>query len=547
MTRPEKGQTRESLLSRLAQFLEKYDVWLIALFAATISIISTTYYFRHHDILLYGDAVSRIDIARRVIDSKQRGIVQLGGVWLPLPQVLYIPFVAFPKLWHNGLAGSIVEMISFVIAGVYLYRTGKYITGKAIGGLTAALILLLNPNILYMQSTPMSELLLIATILAGTFYFIRWFNEKDTFDLLKSSGWIFLATWVRYEAWMVLVFCCAMILVKALGHKGLYKKAEGQFLLFATVGFFGIALWVLWSLVIFHDILYWFNGPYSANNQQDALAAAGQLPTKHNLILTFVTYFKALRMDIGTTIFIVGLVSLATLAVLAFVRRSKEPKELRLAAVLLVLLSAPAALDLVSLYDGSINISTSLSSLAGTRYGLESIPFVAILISLALSQVKLASLRIIATGALVATYLIMPLIVSLQSPKLGTNNSLFYSNKLATVVMTFRDNYKGGTILASTSGNSLDLTHAVGLPYRDYIQQGDGTLWARALANPEKYATYVISTSGSAGYLSPGEVYGDSYVLHRAKYNKYYTLIYDNNGYMIFALKSLHLKSANST
>jgi len=44
--------------------------------------------------LNYGDAVAHLHIARRVIDSRRPGLSELGSVWLPLPHLLMIPFVA---------------------------------------------------------------------------------------------------------------------------------------------------------------------------------------------------------------------------------------------------------------------------------------------------------------------------------------------------------------------------------------------------------------------------------------------------------------------
>ena len=55
--------------------------------------ISFLYYFQRGDVLLYGDAVAHLNIARRVFDSKTPGLLQLGTVWLPLPHLLMIPFL----------------------------------------------------------------------------------------------------------------------------------------------------------------------------------------------------------------------------------------------------------------------------------------------------------------------------------------------------------------------------------------------------------------------------------------------------------------------
>jgi hypothetical protein len=56
-------------------------------------------------VLLYGDAVAHLGIARRILDSRNPGLVQLGGVWLPLPHLLMLPFVQKMEWWQSGLAG----------------------------------------------------------------------------------------------------------------------------------------------------------------------------------------------------------------------------------------------------------------------------------------------------------------------------------------------------------------------------------------------------------------------------------------------------------
>ncbi|HXP43882.1 MAG TPA: hypothetical protein VN833_26770, partial [Candidatus Acidoferrales bacterium] len=51
-------------------------VWL----AIFISVFSFLFYYRHGDLVLYGDAVAHINIARRVFDSRTPGLLQLGTV-----------------------------------------------------------------------------------------------------------------------------------------------------------------------------------------------------------------------------------------------------------------------------------------------------------------------------------------------------------------------------------------------------------------------------------------------------------------------------------
>src|SRR5437870_13786108 len=106
---------------------------LVAGFAACLSVSSFLYYFRHNDILLYGDAVAHINIARRVFDSRTPGPLQLGTVWLPLPHLAKIPFLVSDRLWRTGVGGSIPSMIAYVFGAVGILRLVRGIF-RASGG-----------------------------------------------------------------------------------------------------------------------------------------------------------------------------------------------------------------------------------------------------------------------------------------------------------------------------------------------------------------------------------------------------------------------------
>src|SRR5690348_17642617 len=98
------------------------DTLLVAQIAASVSIASFFYYLQHGDLLLYGDAVAHINIARRVFDSQTPGPLQLGTVWLPLPHLLMLPFLASRWLWQSGIGGSIPSMCAYVFSVCGIFR-----------------------------------------------------------------------------------------------------------------------------------------------------------------------------------------------------------------------------------------------------------------------------------------------------------------------------------------------------------------------------------------------------------------------------------------
>src|SRR2546425_7497247 len=143
------------------------DALLVAQLAAAISIASFFYYLRHGDLLLYGDAVAHINIARRVFDSRTPGILQLGTVWLPLPHLLMLPFLVSRWLWQTGIGGSIPSLFAYVLSvtGIFrlvrsnlpTFRQERERWGTRFTAWLAAAIFALNPNLIYLQTTAMTE------------------------------------------------------------------------------------------------------------------------------------------------------------------------------------------------------------------------------------------------------------------------------------------------------------------------------------------------------------------------------------------------------
>ena len=83
------------------------DYLILSAIAVTVSCTSLLFYFHHHAILLYGDAVAHTNIARHIFDSRTPGILEFGTVWLPLPHLIDMPFLANNWMWRSGVGASI--------------------------------------------------------------------------------------------------------------------------------------------------------------------------------------------------------------------------------------------------------------------------------------------------------------------------------------------------------------------------------------------------------------------------------------------------------
>ncbi len=120
--------------------------------------------WRHGAMLNYGDAVAHLHIARRVFDSHRPGLSQLGSVWLPLPHLLMIPFVAVYRWWANGIAGMIPSALAYIAGCAGIYRLARHWLPPS-AAVVALAFFALNPNLLYLQTTAMTEPLFLCEMI----------------------------------------------------------------------------------------------------------------------------------------------------------------------------------------------------------------------------------------------------------------------------------------------------------------------------------------------------------------------------------------------
>ena len=76
-------------------------------------------------------------------------------------------------------------------------------TGSSTGGLAAAALILANPNLLYLQSTPMTEPLLFGTTMLAVMLVAEWI-DRDAPGWPHAAGLaVTAACMTRYEAWPI--------------------------------------------------------------------------------------------------------------------------------------------------------------------------------------------------------------------------------------------------------------------------------------------------------------------------------------------------------
>ncbi|MFD7654465.1 glycosyltransferase family 39 protein [Actinosynnema sp. NPDC059797] len=254
--------------------------------------------------LAYPDAVSHLLITRRVLDASTPGAAQLGGVWLPLSHVLALPLVVDETWYHAGVLPSAVSMCAYVAAAGWLYRTGSALTGRRAGGVTAALVFCANPNVLYLQGTPMTESLLLACLAAATWHLLRWCREGDYRQLLATAFAVLCATLVRYEGWVFLAAVAVVVGVRSWRRSRAEPNpsvlVRADLVLFGCLAAAGAVGWAVWNAAIFGDPLNFVRGEFA----KPALWVGADERAVGDWAASLWTYLHAVEHDLGPVVLV---------------------------------------------------------------------------------------------------------------------------------------------------------------------------------------------------------------------------------------------------
>jgi hypothetical protein len=492
-------------------------LWVFQL-AASVSIASFFYYLQRSDLLLYGDAVAHINIARRVFDSRTPGLLQLGTVWLPLPHLLMVPLLTSKFLWHTGIGGAIPSMIAYVFSVAGIFRLLRIVVPDSAGPVArfaawlGTAIFALNPNLIYLQTTAMTESLYLALFIWTVAFFagaIRKCRQGDTkranSSLLRSGLCLFGACLTRYDGWLLAAVMCVLVVVLAWsrGFAPLRPGAKKLLVLSAAAP----ALWLTYNAAVYGNALEFANGPYSAKAIEQKTIAPGMPthPGDHNLRMAFKYYFKSAESNLapGRLQWLWVAALLFGTAVVLLFQRKLWP---------VLLLWIPVPFYMISIAYSGVPIFLPVwwpHSYYNVRYGIELLPAFAVLTAIAacglLNFAATTRTRIILSVLFVvvmaATYVQAwrsgP--ISLQEAIVNSHSRGFLERQLASILHTLPSN----STVVMYLGDHVGAFQQAGIPLSHTINEGnhrpwkrpsdsDG-LWERALEHPSRYADFVIA------------------------------------------------------
>jgi hypothetical protein len=509
-------------------------VWL----AVFLSVFSFLFYYRNGDVLLYGDAVAHINIARRVFDSRTPGLLQLGTVWLPLPHLLILPFIVSTRMWQSGAGGSIPSMAGYVFGVLGVFRLARTLlvrgeepdsAAKKAGAWVAAILYAANPNLIYMQATAMGETLYLALLIWATVYFAE-FARGDAKALKKCALCLAAACLTRYDGWSLAAVLIAVVVT--ISSRFYSKRRDGTasfsapppravILKFVLIAAAAPILWLAYNAAVYRNPLEFANGPYSAKAIEQKTATVN--PAKHNLLAAGSYFLKAAELNVAESNWLgrwwLALALLGSLVV--WFSAQGRP---------MLLLWIPLPFYALSVAYGSVPIFVPTwwpFSEYNLRYGLQLLPAFVVFVPIAISflvqsaaklppvalswrrwspVVAILTTFLFAAASYAAIWRVDP--ICHQEADRNMKGRIALDRQLAEWIKPLPPN----STLLMDLGEHVGALEIDGIPLQRTINEGNHRvwkrpvdpqgLWERALADPAMYVDYAIGFQGDPVWTS---------------------------------------------
>lgn len=447
---------------------------IAAVCALLLGGLATRYYAGQDLTLSHYDAKAHLVVARRILDSLTPGWRQIGAVWLPLPHVLNALPVQVDAWYRTGASGVAISMLSFAAAAASLCWLVSRLSASVPAALATLAVFIYQPDLLYLQATPMTEPLLLGLTVTGVALLYQWTTMGGTGAAWPAGLVLALACLTRYEAWP--------ITAAAGGVAWLTLWRNGGTLVGSARAAMRVGLWPLGALVLFlvlskATVGEWLvtGGFYEPNNP------AYKVPMK-----ALVQVGWGLGRVGGWPVAWAGAAAAVVVLLNGLVYRERQAWWFALA------LAGSAALPYYAFVSGHpfrIRYMILLITAAAAGIGL--------LIGL-LPRKMQAAAALLVGGVLAVDRtplgLTSPMVAEAQWDR---QNQAARRDVTACLV----ERWQGEPILVSMGSlaHYMQETSRDGFAIRHYIHEGIGELWYEALKSPKRHAAFVLIEEKAEG------------------------------------------------
>ena len=437
-----------------------------AALALIIGVAAAAVYCAQDLTLSHYDAKAHLVVARRITDSLRPGWMQIGAVWLPLPHLLNLWPVQIDWLYRTGWSAVLLSIAAFVLAATSLWWLVMRATQSRSAAWAGFAVFSAQPDVLYLQATPMTETLLMGLCVLAVVRAWHWVAAEAQGRTWPIGMAFALACLTRYEAWPITAATVGLASIVLLG-RGLAPERVARRL--AALAVYPCAAVIAFLCLSRATIGTWLvtGGFYEVESAFYHRPLAGVAAVAHGL--------AALNGYVTLTLGALGLV-----VVLWSIARKP------VAAPLLVVLAlaACAVLPIYAFWNGHpfrirymVPLTMALAAVIGLGVGL-------------LPRRRRVAAAIVLLAALIETPPLSgrsPMVLEAQWDRARTLER-------QRVTACLRDHYDGTPILASMGSlaHYMQETASAGFTLRQYIHEGLGEMWTESLLSPGRHAGWVL-------------------------------------------------------
>lgn len=423
-------------------------------------------------------------MARRILDSLTPGWQQIGAVWLPLPHVLNMLPVQVDAWYRTGASGVAISVLSMSLAAGSLASLLLRTTASIVAAVAGATLLLINPNVLYLQSTPMTEPLLFGLTLFSVAATAAWVdNHQRRGEAAPPSNvptlWPGLgiagACLTRYEAWPITGVLLALAVLALVRRGNPWDDS-----LRSTAR---LALWPVIAIAVFSLNSRWVVGSWFVPG--DFFVPENTEALGHPLV-AWRQLREGLTLLAGDTLPRAGYLGAALVVWASF--RSRE----RASLLLLLAPFAAAALPISAYTQGhpfriryDVPLVIACASLAAggiaASWAVVRIPLALVLLVLVMREAPPLNLE-------------APIVVESQREALNMEGR--------RVITAYLQTYYDGRTIMMSMGSLGHYMHDLSLarfPIKDFLHEGNGEIWRFAMLGPRGHAGWLIIEGSAEG------------------------------------------------
>jgi hypothetical protein len=449
---------------------------VVAVAALAVSAAATWWFAERGLTLSHYDAKGHLVVARRILDSLTPGYRQIGAVWLPLPHLLNALPVQVDAFYRTGASAVAISMASFVLATTSIAWLVLQGTGSSAAAAAAAVVFASDPNLLYLQATPMTEPLLLGLSALAVALVHRWLSRGAREQPHAAGLALAAACLTRYEAWAM-----AGALVGLVGVAQAWRERRvtpavscaAHLAVYPTLAFLGF---LLLSRITVGE---WFvsGGFFVADNPARGrpLAAAGQV-------------WWGVRQVVGRVTLGIALAGAAGALVVALRARRRAP------LVVAFAFAACAVLPWYAFVEGHpfrirymVVLAAAVAACAGLAVGM--LP----------ARVRGMAALVVSAVALVETPPLSSRAMMVQEAQWDVPNSRARDAVASCLAREFdRPRDKALASMGSLAHFMQELSWR-GFEVRDFVHEGSGDIWTAALDAPARHVQWILFEEHAEG------------------------------------------------